>query len=105
MGQLKKRNVNLSISCTSGKLNPCNQLSRPCAYGISERTMSIPKNENGLQLAAVDFGDKHTHEWGQIRISAVPTGPTAGPETSIEALDSLLRRQRWAVAHGKDNNS
>ena len=29
----------------------------------------------------------------------VPTGPSAHPETSPEAEESLLGRQRWAVAH------
>ena len=37
--------------------NPCNQLGNPYIYGISEWTMSIPTNEGGLALAAVDFGD------------------------------------------------
>ena len=61
--------------------------------------MSVPTNENGLALAAVDFGGKHMQELGPIRVSVVPKGPTAGPETSPEAEESLLGRWRWAVAH------
>lgn len=61
-------------------------------------------------MATVDLEGKHMWELGQTRIWTVPTGPTAGPETSLEALEGLLWRQRcdsWrassegeAVTHG-----
>ena len=38
--------------------------------------------ENTLALAAVDIGGKHTQEYDQINVQAVPTGPTVDPETS-----------------------
>ena len=54
--------------------------------------MSVSTNENGLALAAVDFAGKHTQELGQIRVWVIPTGPSAGPETSPEAEEGLLGR-------------
>ena len=67
--------------------------------------MSVPTNETSLTLTAVDSGGKNTWELGQIRICAVPKVPTAGPETNLEALEGLLGRWRWAVAHSRDKDT
>ena len=58
--------------------------------------MSAPTKENGLALATVYFGGKHMQDWGQIRVSVVPTGPTAGPETSPETEE----RASWGGGGG-----
>ena len=63
-----KKIENLSISNTSCRLDTCDQLGRPCIYGIFEYTMSVPTNENSLALAAVDFRGKHMQELDQIRV-------------------------------------
>ena len=69
--------------------------------------MSVPTNENGLALAALDFGASTRGKWARSESEGVPTGPTAGPETSPEAEQGLLGRRRWAVAHSvcKDPHS
>ena len=67
--------------------------------GIREYTTSVPTVE------AVDFGDKYTQQKGQIRGSAGPTRPTAGPETYREVLEDFLDGQRLAVAHWGDTDT
>ena len=67
-GATKERIKNISISCTNCRLNPHDQLGRPCVNGISESMMSGPTNENSLALAAVHFAGKHMQELGQIRV-------------------------------------
>ena len=37
--------------------------------------MSVPTNENGLALGAVDFGGKHTQEWVTSESEWSPQGP------------------------------
>ena len=86
-------------SCTSWRLNPSDQLGKPCICGISEHTISVAAADTHLTLAAVDFGDKYTWELGQVRVWAATTVPTAGLETYLKVLEGLLGRRRLAVAH------
>ena len=44
------------------RLNPHNQLSRLCVYGIYKRSLSAPIKENALILIAVDTGRKNTEQ-------------------------------------------
>ena len=60
--QLRKKIQNLPTSCTSFILNPHDQLSRLCVYGIYERPLEAPTKENALALIAVDIGGKNTQE-------------------------------------------
>ena len=85
---LRKKTQNLPISCTSCRLNPHDQLSRFCVYGIYERPLEASTKDNALALIAVDTGGKNTQEWDQIRIW---TAPTAGPEIST-MLEGILGR-------------
>jgi len=85
---LRKDTQNLPTSYTSCRLNPHNQLSRLCVYGIYKRPLRVPTKENTLALIAVDIGGKNTQEEDQIRISAAPT---AGPEISTVLEDMLGR--------------
>ena len=87
---LGKKIQNLSTSCTSGRLNPHDQLGRLCVYGMYKRTLRAPTKENTLVLIAVGIGGKNIAEWDQIRIWAAPT---AGPEIST-VLEGILGR--WA---------
>jgi len=59
---LRKKIQNLPTSCTNGRLNPYDQLSRLCVYGIYKRPLRAPTKENALALIAVDIGDKNTQE-------------------------------------------
>lgn len=45
------------------------------------------------------FGGKYMWELGQVRVPADATEPIAGPETSIEEMEGLLRRQALAMGH------
>ena len=65
---LRKKTQSLPTSCTGGRLNPHDQLSRLCVYGIYKRTLRAPTKENTLVLIAVDIGGKNTQEEDQIRI-------------------------------------
>ena len=85
---LRKKTQNLPTSCTRCRLNPHNQLSRICVYGIYKRSLRAPTKENALVLIAVDIGGKNTEEEDQIRIRAAPT---AGPEIST-VLEGILGR-------------
>ena len=59
---LRKRIENHFTSCTSGRLNPHNQLGRLCVYGTYKRSLRAPTKENTLALVAVDIGGKNTQE-------------------------------------------
>ena len=65
---LRKKTPNLPTSSRSCRLNPHDQLSRLCVYGIYKRTLRAPTKENTLALIAVDIGGKNTQEQDQIRI-------------------------------------
>ena len=52
----------------SYRLNPHDQLSRLCVYGLYKRPLRAPTKENTLILIAVDIGGKNTQEEDQIRI-------------------------------------
>ena len=43
---LRKKTQNLPTSCTSCRLNPHDQLSRLCVYGIYKRPLRVPTKEN-----------------------------------------------------------
>ena len=43
---LRKKTQNLPTGCTSCRLNPHNQLSRLCVYGIYKRLFRAPSKEN-----------------------------------------------------------
>ena len=43
-------------------LNPHDQLSRLCVYGINKRMLRAPTKENTLAMIAVDIGGKNTQE-------------------------------------------
>ena len=58
----KEEDSKPSPSCTSCRLNPHDQLSRLCAYGIYKRTLKTPTKENTLLLIAMDTGGKNTQE-------------------------------------------
>ena len=60
------------------RLNPHNQLSRLCVYGIYKRSLRAPTKENALTLIVVDSGGKNIQELDQKRIC---TAPTAGPRS------------------------
>lgn len=60
--QLRKRIENLSISCTSCRLNPHDQLGRLCVYGMYKRTVNVPTRESTSALEVVDMGGKHMQE-------------------------------------------
>ena len=59
---VKEEDPNLPTSCTNCRLNPCDQLSRLCVYGIYKRPLRTPTKENALALIAVDIGGKNTQE-------------------------------------------
>ena len=59
---LRKMTQNLPTSCTNCRLNPHDQLSRLCVYGIYKRPLRAPAKENALALIAVDIGGKNTQE-------------------------------------------
>ena len=61
--------------------------------------MSDPTTETGLALAAVYFGGKYMWELGQDRVWTATTVPTVGPETYLEIVENLQRRQGLAVTH------
>ena len=44
------------------QINPCDQLSTLCVYGIYKRPLRAPTKENALALIAVDIGGKNTQE-------------------------------------------
>ena len=85
---LRKKTQNLPTSCTSCRLNPHDQLSRLCVYGICKRPLRAPTKENAQALIAVNTGGKNTQEQDQIRIWAAST---AGPEIST-LLEGILGR-------------
>ena len=82
-GATKEEEQKSLYSCTSCRLNPHSQPGKPCICGIFEWNMSAPATEPSLSLAAVDFGDKHTSELGQVRVCAGPIVPTTDPETYL----------------------
>ena len=57
----KEEDSNPSHQLYSCQLNPHNQLSRFCAYGIYKRSLRVPTKENTLTLIAVDTGGERTH--------------------------------------------
>ena len=59
---LRKKTQSLPTSYRSFRLNPHNQLSRLCVYGIYERSLRALTNENVLVLIAADIGGKNTQE-------------------------------------------
>ena len=44
------------------RLNPHDQLSRLCIYGIYKKSLRAPTKENAQALIAVNFGGKNTQE-------------------------------------------
>ena len=64
----KEEDPNLPTRGTSRRLNPRDQLSRLCVYGVYKRPLGAPTKENALALIAVDIGGKNTQEQDQIRI-------------------------------------
>jgi len=54
--------------------------------------------ETSPALAAVNVGGKYIWELGQVRVWAGSAVPTADPETYLEVLEGLLRRQGLALA-------
>ena len=44
------------------RLNPHNQLSRLCVYGIYKRSLRAPTKENTVVQIAMDIGGKNTEE-------------------------------------------
>ena len=58
----KEEDPKPSTSCTSCRLNPHDQRSRLCVYGIRKRPLRTPIKENTLVLIAVDVGGKNTQE-------------------------------------------
>ena len=64
----KEENPKPFHSCTRIRLNPRDQLSRLCFYGVYKRPLGAPTKENALYLIAVDIGGKNTQEQDQIRI-------------------------------------
>jgi len=69
---LRKKTQNLPTSCTSCRLNPHNQLGRPCVYGIYKRTLRAPTKENALVLTAVDIGGKNLHSRARLESELSP---------------------------------
>ena len=65
---LRKKTQNLPTSYTSYRLDPHDQLGRPCVYGICKRSLRAPTKENAPVLTAVDMGGKNTEVEDQIRI-------------------------------------
>ena len=59
---VKEEDQKPSISCTSCRLNPLDQLGGLCVYGIDKRPLRVPTKENTLALIAVDIGGKNTQE-------------------------------------------
>ena len=59
---LKKKTQNLPTSYTSCRLNPHNQLTRLCVYGIYKRLFRAPTKESELLLIAVDIRGKNAQE-------------------------------------------
>ena len=59
---LRKKTQNFLTSCTSSKVNPHDQLSRLCVYGIYQRSLRVPTKENTLVLIAVDIEGKNIQE-------------------------------------------
>ena len=57
---LRKVTQNLPASCTNCRLNPHDQLSKLCVYGIYKRPLRAPTRENALVLITVDIGGKNT---------------------------------------------
>ena len=84
----REKTQNVPTRCTSCRLNPHDQLSRLCVYGICKRPLRVSTKENAVTLIAVDTGGKNTQELDQIRIC---TAPTAGPEIS-SVLEGILGR-------------
>ena len=58
----KKEDPNLPTRGTSRRLNPRDQLSRLCVYGVYKRPLGAPTKEKALALTAVDIGGKNTQE-------------------------------------------
>ena len=58
----KEEDPDLPTSCAGCRLNPHDKLGRLCVYGIYERTLSAPTEENALVLLAVDVGGKNMQE-------------------------------------------
>ena len=106
---LRKKTQNHPSNCTSWRLNPQDQLGRPCVCGMCKRSLRAPTKENAVVLTAVDVGDKNTQEQEQIRIWAAPT---AGPEIStvLEGIPGrwgglwLLVRERPLTAVTQDKH-
>ena len=60
--RLRKKTQSLPTSYRSFRLNPHNQLSRLCVYGIYKRSLRALTKKNTLVLRAVDIGGKKTQE-------------------------------------------
>ena len=58
----KEEDPNPSHQLYRCQLNPHDQLSRLCVYGIYKRSLRAPTKENTLVLTAVDIGGKDTQE-------------------------------------------
>ena len=58
----KEEDSKPSPSCTSCRLNPHDQLSRLCAYGIYKSLLRAPTKENELVLIVMDIGGKNIEE-------------------------------------------
>ena len=58
----KEENPKPFHSCTRNRLNPHDQLGRPCVYRIYKSTSRAPTKENVLVQTAVDIGGKNTQE-------------------------------------------
>ena len=58
----KEKDSKSSHKLYSGRLNPHDQLSRLCVYGIYKRTLRAPTKESAQILIAVDIGGKNTQE-------------------------------------------
>ena len=103
---LRTKTQNLPTSCTSFRLNPHDQLGRPCVYGICKRSLRAPSKENALVLRAGDNGGKHTHSRTKIRTWAAPTiSPMAVLEGILGRWGGLWlparERTLTAVTQGK----
>ena len=58
-GVAKEEDPKPSHQPYSYRLNPHDQPSRLCAYGIDKKTLRAPTKENALALIAVDIGGKN----------------------------------------------
>ena len=59
---VKEEDQKPSISCTSCRLNPHDQLGKFHVYGIYKMILRAPTKENSLILIAVEIGGNTTQE-------------------------------------------